>query len=144
MADDRSILRAQQVVLRLATDPLQGGVPLKVLAADCGVPEASLRSYGRADAPAMMPLSVLHKLAPVIGAELASLLMPDHFVLVAQPGGSDHAQFARAAGQFSAAYVEARDPASEAGEAIGAGEDAALARLKLAAVAVGDAKLGVG
>ncbi len=136
MANEFNVLRAQQAMLRGAVDPLRGGVPLKVIAWDSGVPEASLRSYAREDGAAM-PVGVLARLCGVVDPALLSLLLPDGFALVAVPAGIDHGTFAARAMDFAAHYAAARHEDSEDGSAIGAGENAALCRLRVAAVGEG-------
>ena len=126
MALDHSIVSAQREVLRRATDLGHGGLAWKVLASQSGVPEASLHSYGRADAPAAMPVAVLHKLCGAVPEAVLSLLLPDGFALVRVADLSDPAALASGALEYLGLYSAARHPASEAGTEIGPGEAAAL------------------
>lgn len=125
MAIDRGLLRAQALAMRAAMDPARGGLPAKVLAFECGIPEATLRSWAK-DEPAAMPLGALWQLAGVVPIDLLNLMLPDGLALVRVPDGQDHAACAAAAMDFAAGYAEARHPESEAGCEIGPGEDAEL------------------
>lgn len=139
MACDRSIVLAQQEFLRRATDTARGGVALKVLASRADLPEATLRSYGRGDAPAVMPLGALWKLIGAVEAELIELLLPDGVALVQLPENLDHDTLAAWALDFASRHAAARHPASEAGVEISPGEDAALKSAAMRMRAVGGA-----
>jgi hypothetical protein len=126
MRPDHSILIAQREMFRIATDPARGGCSWKVLAAQSGIPEATLHSYRKADAPAAMPISALTKLCGVIAPELLSLLLPDGFALVKLAELNDPAALATGALEYVGLYSAARHPASEAGSDIGPREAAGL------------------
>ena len=111
MALDHSIVSAQREVLRRATDLAHGGTAWKVLASHTGVPEASLHSYGRADAPAAMPVAVLARLCGAVPEALLSLLLPDGWALVRVAELSDPAALASGALEYLGLYSAARHPA---------------------------------
>jgi len=134
MADAIRIIRARQCTIRRQFD--ERGISLKALALDSGIKQSTLISYfpmeGSRD-PAVMPASAVYCLAPFLPADLLSLLLPDGFAIVRVPEAMDHCEAAEAMQDYLCAKSRAHRADSEAGEAIGPSEDAAL-RAKLAAV----------
>ena len=71
----QTVAETQRHVLAIATDPMRGGVPLKVIAYKADIPYSTLRSY--ADGSAHMSLVALHKLSAALSVDLISLLLPE-------------------------------------------------------------------
>ena len=136
MSGDNRKLRDQALVMHRAMDVSRGGMAAKVLAHASGVPEATLRSYARADAPAAMPLAVFAALCGVLDDAALSALLPEGFALVRLDGHADHDGLAAGCIDFAGAHARARHPESEQGVAIGPLEDRDLsargARLRAA------------
>ena len=105
------------------------GLTFKQLAHRCGHPERTLRSW--AAGQAAMPFAAIDGLLRGFPPAAIDLLLPDGFALVVVPDCADHAEFAAAVMDFAVQYTAARDPRSEAGVAIGAGEDEQLVRRRL-------------
>jgi hypothetical protein len=114
------------------------GFERKNIEADSGISLSTLASW--ATEIHEMPLSAFRKLIATraLPLEILSLLLPDGVALApAGEGEMDHAALAGHAMGYVSDYTSARDPKSEAGEALGPGERAALdargAVLKVAA-----------
>lgn len=127
----RTVAETQKHVFGIATDPMRGGVPLKVIASRADIPYSTLRTY--ADGSAHMSLVALHKLARALPAELAMLLLPDCLTAPAV----DHDDLGRRCIEYVARLHGAHHPASECGEVVGPNEarDLAAAAAGLRAVA---------
>jgi len=130
MADEISIshiMRERQ--LALAHILQQRGHSLKAISYESGVPYSSLRSYfpGERNAvPAIMPVSVLYQLVGTIQDDLLSLLLPDGRQIVQAPEELDHDALCEVMQEYLAEKAKAHRPESEAGPAIGPGENARL------------------
>lgn len=115
----RSILAAQELMFRVATDPMRGGVPLKVIAHASGIPYGTLRTYA---AGTMMPVSALAMLSGVIRDDLLSMLLPGNRMIVNAPDDVDHDTLAALCIEFAAEHARARHPDSPGGVEITATE----------------------
>ncbi len=134
MADNHEITATQERIFRIA---LRGGLTLKAISLDSGLPYNTLRSYaGSGCETAEMPVSALGKLVGVIPDELLSLLLPDGRVIVQAPENVDHDALAEHLRDWLAEKDHTHHPESECGREIGPGEDARL-RGKFAMIAGG-------
>lgn len=106
-------LDLQRRVFRIATDPMRYGLPVKVIAADSGIPESTLRTY--ADGSSAMSLHAFVKLIGVLPDDLLSLLLPETRQLVPVAKGSDHDALAANCLDYAARYAAARHPNSPGG-----------------------------
>ena len=116
----------QERIFRLAQ---RGGLTLKAISLDSGIPYSTLRSYaGNNGETAEMPVSALAKLAGVVPDELLSLLLPDGRAIVQVPENIDHDEIAAWAETYSAKKLAAHRHDSECHELIGPTEKAELDR----------------
>ena len=114
----------QERIFRLAQ---RGGLTLKAISLDSGIPYSTLRSYaGNNGETAEMPVSALSKLAGIVPDELLSLLLPDGRAIVQVPENIDLDEISAAMRDYIDAKERAHHPESEAGREIGPGEDATL------------------
>jgi len=110
----------QKRMFRIALDPMRYGLTLKAIHADTGIGYESLRNY--AAGVTTMPITAIHALCGVIPNELLSLMLPAGFGVVEQADDFDHATMAAKCVDYLTTYTAARDPNSEAGEALGPNE----------------------
>lgn len=120
MADEHSISHCtketQERIFRLAQ---RGGLTLKAISLDSGIPYSTLRSYaGNNGETAEMPVSALRKLAGIVPDELLSLLLPDGRAIVQVPDEIDHDKIADAFADYLHAKNQAHHPQSPAGRDI--------------------------
>jgi hypothetical protein len=121
------IAERQEMVFRLACDPLRYGLTLNAISGASGIPYSTLRTYaGHNGATAEMPLSGLYKLVGIIPDELLSLLLPDGRLIVQAPVEIDHDQIAEAVADYLTTKNAAHHPESEAGRDIGPTENRVL------------------
>lgn len=124
MADARTImLERQRDAFRLAE---AAGVSRKQIAYHSGYSVEAIKTWALGQA--CMPFAAIDGLLGCFPAPALDLLLPDGHALVRLPETSDHAAVANWAMGIVGLYTAARDPASEAGTAIGAGEAEALNR----------------
>jgi hypothetical protein len=114
----------QKLVFRLACDPLRYGMTKKAISADSCIGYDSLCDYANGETE--MSLSALVRLIGVLPNELLSLLLPEGQAIVAVPEGVDHDELAQEMVDYLAEKQAAHRPESEAGPAIGPGENAKL------------------
>lgn len=113
MAHDHEIVATQELIFRVA---LRGGLTLKAISIDAGIPYNTVRSYaGSGCATAEMPVSALRKLAGVIPDELLSLLLPEGRCIIRAPEGIDHDEVERIVLDYAATKAAAHHPDSPAG-----------------------------
>lgn len=112
-----NLKETQKDVFRVATDPMQIGLPLKVIASRAHIAYETLITY--ANGTAKMPVAALHKLCGVLPNELLSLLMPDGFAIVRTCDDADLAAMAEKCADFLSHYTAARSEKSEASTALG-------------------------
>lgn len=112
-----SLKEIQRDVFRVATDPMQLGLPLKVIASRANISYETLITY--ANGTSRMTVAVLHKLCGVLPSELLSLLLPDGFAIVRTCEDADLEAMAEKCTKFLASYTSARGERSEAGSALG-------------------------
>lgn len=116
MAHDHEIVATQELIFRVA---LRGGLTLKAISIDAGIPYNTVRSYaGSGCATAEMPVSAVRKLAGVIPDELLSLLLPEGRCIVQIPAHMDYDEFAVGCRDFTAEKDRAHHPDSPAGREI--------------------------
>lgn len=120
---DCDVIAAQEAMLRLAERDHQ--LSTKRLEAETGIPAVTLRGYKR---DVMMPLSAFVKLCRVIPDDLTSLCLEPSgkHVGTDEAGDGDLDALARESAGYNVEYLDARDPNSEAGAAIGPREAARL------------------
>jgi hypothetical protein len=124
MAHDHEITATQELIFRVA---MRGGVTLKAISIDAGIPYNTVRSYaGSGCATAEMPVSAVRKLAGVIPDELLSLLLPEGRCIVQVPEYIDHDELADHVREWLAIKDHAHHPDSPAGREISDCEDARL------------------
>lgn len=129
MPSNDEIVRQRQSAIRRELD--RRGIALKAVAFDAGIGYSVLLGYFPQEGgakPVMLPTSALYALAAgeAIPPDLLSLLVPDGFAIVRVPELLNHHEIADACQDYLAAKHAAHHPESEAGEAIGPGEDSAL------------------
>lgn len=121
------IVERQEMVFRIACDPVRHGLTLKAIEEGSGIPYSTLRSYAGNNGPtAEMPLSALYKLIGVIPDELLSLVLPDGRMLLEVPNEIDHDTMAALAQDYLIEKARAHHPDSPDGREISPGEDAEL------------------
>lgn len=134
MPTGNEIVRERQLAIRRELD--RRGISLKAVSFDSGVPYSTLLSYfpGERDRePATISGAAIYGLCAAIPADLISLLLPAGFIVVRVPEGVDHDEASASMVEYLAEKQRAHHPESEAGPAIGPGEDGVL-RGKLAVV----------
>ena len=127
MSAVNEIIRERQLAIRRELDRRQ--IPLKVIAYDSGIPYPTLLTYfpGGDRKPAELPSSAIYSLCGVIPNELMNLLCKDGYAIVQVPVDTDYDDINQHCMEFSAEKARAHHPESEAGIAIGPGEQAQLA-----------------
>ncbi|MBH9537504.1 hypothetical protein [Novosphingopyxis sp. YJ-S2-01] len=125
----------QRRMFRVATDPLRYSLPLKVIAADSGIPYSTLRTY--AEGSAAMPFYAFAKLLAVLPDAVTSIMVGGAGkAIITCTDEGDHDTLAATCIDFAAEHARARHPESECGVDIGPGEEERLrgksARLKAA------------
>lgn len=125
MLDDNAITR--EVLLHIRQQLDQRGVPLKVCAGKAGVSYSTFISWFPADGKPQIPsIAALRGLAKALPGDLLSMLVPDGFHIVPDPGGIDYDDFAARCLDFASEHAKARHPLSEWGVDIGPGEQSRL------------------
>lgn len=114
------VKESQKRMFRIALDPMRYGLTLKAISMDSAIGYESLRSY--ATGAAVMPITAQWRLCGVIPNELLSLLLPGNFNVTESEPLIDHAAMAAKCVDYLTTYTAARDPDSEAGEALGPNE----------------------
>ena len=132
MCDDtQNVLAAQsEVGQRLRDDSYPS---IKVLASRAGWHENRFSGYFPAcpqKTPTQLPLGALHKLVrkDVLPAKLLSLLSPDGWQTIKTPDYIDPYTVSELVREFEALKAQFHHPDSEAGEALGPKETAALVK----------------
>lgn len=121
------IAERQEMMFRIACDPMRYRLTLNAISAASGIPYSTLRTYaGNNGATAEMPLSAQYKLAGVIPDELLSLLLPDGRLIVQAPVEIDHDLIAEAVADYAATKNACHHPDSEMGRDLGPTEKALL------------------
>jgi hypothetical protein len=114
----------QRRMFRIALDPGRYGLTVKMIAADSGIDDDSLRNY--AAGKTTMPITAVDALIDVLPDELLSLLFSGDRVMVKAPEQLDHDDVAQALCDYLQTKERAHHPESEAGREIGPGEDNVL------------------
>lgn len=127
MRDVRNIIRDRQLAIRRELD--RRGKALKVIAYDSGIEYDTLISYfpGGDRKPAELPSSALYSLCGIIPDDLMNLLCPEGYAIVQVPHDTDFDAINQHCMDFLAEKAAAHHPDSEAGVAIGPGEQDRLA-----------------
>jgi len=126
MCHKSTIVKRRQMSIRRDLD--RRGFSMKAVAADAGIPYATLLTYfpaNRDKDPAQIPGGVIFALADskAIPLDLLSLLLPDSCAIVATPEGLDHDKLAELCQNYLAEKHAAHHPESEDGREISDGED---------------------
>lgn len=112
----RNTLDMQDMVFRIACDPIRYGLTLQSISIASDIPYSTLRGY--ANGTVEMPLSALNKLIGVVPDGLLTLLLAGERALVRFPSGLDHDEFATAVTEYLAAKNAMHHPDSPAGPAL--------------------------
>lgn len=129
MSDGSTIIKRAQIAVRQEMD--RRGISLKVVAADAGIPYATLASYLPADRlaePAQIPGGAIYSLAAgnALPSDLLSLLVPDGWAIIRAPEGVNHDELADAMADYLHTKNAAHHPESPAGREISDCERAML------------------
>lgn len=125
MRDENAIMRENLTAIRLELDAR--GLHLKACAAKAGVSYSTFLSWFPAGGTPQVPsLAALPGLARALPGDLLSLLVPDGFHIVPDPGGLDYDEFAAGCRAYLEAKDRAHHPESPAGRDIADCEQAAL------------------
>jgi hypothetical protein len=114
----------QRRMFRIALDPGRYGLTIKMIEADSGIDDDSLRNY--ASGKTTMPITAVDALIDVLPDELLSLLFSGDRVMVKAPERLDHDEIAQALCDYLQTKEKAHHPESEAGRDIGPNENNVL------------------
>lgn len=125
MPDENMITRDALLEIRRELDGR--AIPLKVCASKAGVSYSTFLSWFPASGTPQIPsLAALPGLARALPGDLLSMLVPDGFHIVPDPGGLDYDEFAAGCRAYLETKDRAHHPDSPAGREISDDERAAL------------------
>lgn len=116
MPHKSTMLDRQRTMFRIACDPVKHNLTIKIIAADSGIGEQSLRKYAAGETE--MPMSAFDALIGVVPDTLLSLLLRDGRQVVCVPDGIDHDDMEAACRDYLADKGRTHHPDSPGGREI--------------------------